>query len=164
MILCKATFTACASLLAFFPSAVLAKGDRASEIAGVATMCDAMLTQPLQIDATLRASGWKIATPMLSGMSMAAITGSEQYRNGRDNALVSGPTSMVGANCQFDFAKATDPMRAEVQARLTAKLGVPGEIKQGRVTWKKGNVSYSLIRRSPDTLTILWLLETKAAK
>lgn len=163
MILRKAAFTTCALLLAFFPSAAFAKGDRASEIAGVATICDAMLTQPLQINAALRASGWKVATPMLGGVSMAAITGSEQYRNGRDNALVSGPTSMVGANCQFDFAKSSDPMRTDVQARLTAQLGEPSEIKQERITWKKGSVSYSLVRRSPDTLTILWLLE-KAAK
>lgn len=127
-------------------------------------MCDAMLTQPLQIDATLRASGWKVATPIVGGMSMAAMTGSEQYRNGRDNALVSGPTSMVGPNCQFDFAKATDLLRADVQTRLTAQFGVPSEIKQDRVTWKRGSVSYSLIRRSPDTVSILWLLETKAAK
>ena len=162
MILRKIAFTAFASLLSFFPSAAFAKGDRPSEIAGVATICDAMSTQPLQIAETLRANGWKVATPILGVMSMAAITGSEQYRKGRDDALISGRASIVGANCQFDFAKASDLLRADVQVRLTAQFGEPSEIKQDRVTWKKGSVSYNLVRRSPDTLTILWLLEAKA--
>ena len=94
---------------------------------------------------------------------MAAITGSEQFRKGRDTALVSAAGSIVGPNCQFDFAKVPEQMRTAVQTVLTSQLGQPTAVKQGQITWKRSDVSISLVNRSTDTATILWLPEKKAS-
>ena len=150
--------------LALAAPATAAPEDRGARIASTATICDSLSSDPARVAAALKAGGWKRITPNLGGMSIASLTGSEQYRSGRDGALISQPGSMVGPNCQFDFANVDDQIYTRVIRRLTALFGAPNEAKNDMVTWNRGNLSYSVLRRSRGQTTILWFMETKASK
>ena len=126
------------------------------EIVEAVQTCKAELSD-LQIATAMLAAKWRNVTPSVGGQSMATITGATQYRRGSDEALVSGHKSMAGPNCQFDFHKTKPEIDSQVIARLDEALAPHTEDSSGMLEWKQGEDSYSLKRRSSDTLTMLWL-------
>jgi hypothetical protein len=149
--------------LALIAMPASAKEDRALSIARTARICDGLLTAPGEVAAQLRRDGWKSITPVIGETSMAAITGAELYSRGKDTALISGVGSAAGPNCQFNFAGVSEGVAATVESQLNTQLGAPTEVQDDRITWAHDHMSSTLLRRSPNNVTILWLPETKAA-
>jgi len=138
-----------------------AQSNRAKAIADAAGLCRSLPTAPEETLQTLTKSGWKDSTPNMFGRSMAAMTGAHSLRRGRDDAMVTIPGSGRAPNCQFEFARVSEKDRTAVIASLDARHGVHRQGSLGELIWDHETESISLIVRSPETLTLLWLAKTE---
>jgi hypothetical protein len=140
----------------FTAQPVVAKPDQAATIMEAAGYCS--ISTPVEQSLSLMESrGWKDATPVMFGQSMARITGAIQFRRKGASAMINTSEGVAGRNCQFDFSDVPDSVRDTVVAALTQKLGPYGNEASGFVTWNFEGNSLSIGQRSPNSLTLLWL-------
>jgi len=134
------------------------KTDRVDEVAEATQICS-LQSSDEQIGTALAAAKWKDVTPVMFGQSMAEITGAMQYRKSRDSALISTIKSPAGRNCQFDFSNISSELTANIVRKFDEIFGMHKSEVSGALVWNRERNSYSILSRTPEHLTILWLPE-----
>ena len=149
-----------ALLACLIASPAMSKEHVSQRFLTTALLCETLLENPSAVMAALKKDGWADTTPAMMGQ----MTGSYTFRKKSDEAIVGLPNSIAEPSCQFDFAKVSERAAENVIAELTTLIGSEPTTSGGITEWNTANGTVSLLSRSENSLTIMWLPKSEKAE